>query len=56
MKIILREGIKGEVKKVEVMPADAIAISHITGAPIYVANDILEKVSVDASKIKKGGR
>jgi len=55
VKMALREGIQGEVKEVEVRPADAIAISHITGAPIYAANDILEKVSVDASKIKKGG-
>ena len=54
VKMILREGIKGEVKEVEVRPADAIAISHITGTPIYAVNDILEKVSIDASKIKKG--
>ncbi len=51
-RMILREGVEGKRKEVDIRPSDAIAISQITGAPIYAANSILDNASIHSSEIE----
>lgn len=50
VKMVLRERISGMDREVEIRPADAIALSILTGAPIYVSDTVLENVGVDYSE------
>lgn len=50
VKMVLRERISGMHKEVEIKPADAISLSLLTGAPIYVSDIVLKAVGVEYSK------